>query len=56
MTNLFNESEALFTILYADYRCLLMNGKHLDNLITRMNFFNVHVCQWCITSNNKLFE
>ena len=36
MNNLFNVSEFLFTILYADDTCVLMNGKHLEDLVTRM--------------------
>ena len=36
MIDLFNVSEFLFTILYADYTCVLMNGKHLEDLVTRM--------------------
>ena len=36
MNDLFNVSELLFTILYADDTCVLMNGKHLDDLVTRM--------------------
>ena len=36
MNGLFSVSEFLFTILYADDTCVLMNGKHLEGLITRM--------------------
>ena len=36
MNDLFSVSEFLFTILYADDTCVLMNGKHLEDLITRM--------------------
>ena len=36
MNDLFNVSEFLFTILYADDTCVLMNGKHLEELVTRM--------------------
>ena len=36
MNDLFNVSEYLFTILYADDTCVLMNGKHLEDLVTRM--------------------
>ena len=36
MNDLFSVSEFLFTILYADDTCVLMNSKHLDDLITRM--------------------
>ena len=34
--DLLSVSEFLFTILYADDTCVLMNGKHLEDLITRM--------------------
>ena len=36
MNDLFNVSEFLFTIFYADDTCVLMNGKHLEDLVTRM--------------------
>ena len=36
MNGIFNVSEFLFTILYADDTCVLMNGKHLENLVTRI--------------------
>ena len=36
MNTLYNLSEFLFTILYAHDICVLMNGKQLDDLITRM--------------------
>ena len=36
MNDLFSVSEFLFTILYADDTCVLMNGKHLEDLISRM--------------------
>ena len=36
MNDLFNVSEFLFTILYADDTCVLMNGKHLEDLVNRM--------------------
>ena len=34
--DIFNVSECLFTILYADDTCVLMNGKTLEDLVTRM--------------------
>ena len=36
MNDLFSVSEFSFTILYAGDACVLMNGKHLEDLITRM--------------------
>ena len=36
MNDLFSVSEFIFTILYADDTCVLMNGKHLEDLVTRM--------------------
>ena len=36
MNDLFNVSEFLVTILYSDDTCVLINGKHLDYLVTRM--------------------
>ena len=36
MNDIFSVSEFLFTILYADDTCVLMNGKHLEDLVTRM--------------------
>ena len=36
MNDLFNVSKFSFTILYADDTCVLMNGKHLEDLVTRM--------------------
>ena len=36
MNDLFSVSQFLCTILYADDTCVLMNGKHLEDLITRM--------------------
>ena len=36
MNDLFNVSEFIFTILYVDDTYVLMNGKHLDNLVNRM--------------------
>ena len=36
MNDLFSVSEFLFTILYADDTCVLMNGKHLEDLVTHM--------------------
>ena len=37
MNDLYNVSEFLFTILYADDTCVLLHGKHLDDLIIRIN-------------------
>ena len=37
MNDIYNVSECLFTILYGDDTCdVLMNGKHLNDLITCM--------------------
>ena len=36
MNDIFNVSEFLFNILYADDTCVLMNSKHLEDLVTRM--------------------
>ena len=36
MNDLFSVSKFSFTILYADDTCVLMNGKHLEDLVTRM--------------------
>ena len=36
MNDIFSVSEFLFTILYADDTCVLMNGKQLEDLVTRM--------------------
>ena len=36
MNDIFSVSEFLFTILYADHTCVLMNGKHLEDLVTHM--------------------
>ena len=37
MNDLFSVSEFVFTILYADDTCVLMNGKQLEDLVTRMD-------------------
>ena len=37
MNDIFNVSNFLFTILYADDTCLVLGGKSLENLITLMN-------------------
>ena len=37
MNDLFNVSNFLFTILYADNTCVVLGGKSLENLITLMN-------------------
>ena len=36
MNDIFNVSEFLLTILYAADTCVLLNGKHLEDLVTRM--------------------
>ena len=36
MNDIFSVSEFLFTILYADDTCVLMNGKQLEDLVTCM--------------------
>ena len=37
MNDLFNVSNFLFTILYADDTCVVLGGKSLENLIMLMN-------------------
>ena len=37
MNNIFNVSNFIFTILYADDTCLVLDGKSLDYLITLIN-------------------
>ena len=37
MNNIFDVSNFLFTILYADDICVVLDGKSLENLITLMN-------------------
>ena len=37
MNDIFNVSNFLFTILYADDTCVALDGKSLENLITLMN-------------------
>ena len=37
MNDLYNVSKFLFSILYADDTCVLLNGKHLDELIVLIN-------------------
>ena len=37
MNDIFNVSNFLFTILYADDPCVALDGKSLENLITLMN-------------------
>ena len=37
INDIYNVSEFLFTILYADDTCVLLNGKHLDDLIIQIN-------------------
>ena len=37
MNHLYNVFEFLFTFIYADDTCLLMHGKHLDDLIIHIN-------------------
>ena len=37
MNDIFNASNFLFTILYADDTCVILDGKSLENLITLMN-------------------
>ena len=37
MNDILNVSNFLFTILYADDTCLVLDGKYLENLITLMN-------------------
>ena len=37
INDIYNVSEFLFTILYADDTCVFLNGKHLDDLIIQIN-------------------
>ena len=37
INDIYNVSEFLFTIVYADDTCVLLNGKHLDDLIIQIN-------------------
>ena len=37
INDIVNVSELLFTVLYADDACVLLGGKHLENLITCLN-------------------
>ena len=37
INDLYNISEFVSTILYADDTCVLLNGKHLDELIIQIN-------------------
>ena len=37
MNDIFNVSNFLFTILYADDTCVVLDGKSRENLITLMN-------------------
>ena len=37
MNDICNELKFLYTILYADETCVLLNGKDLNNLIQSMN-------------------
>ena len=37
MNDLYNVSEFLFTILYADDTCVLLHGKNLNDLIISIN-------------------
>ena len=37
MNDLYNVSKFIFSILYADDTCVLLNGKHLDELIVHIN-------------------
>ena len=36
INDLFNVSELFFYVLYVDGTCVLMNGKHLEDLVIRM--------------------
>ena len=50
MNDLFNISNFLFTILYADDTCVLLGGKSLENRITLMNQ-ELHLLYICLQSN-----
>ena len=43
---IFNVSELLFTVLYADDTCVLLGGKYLDNLITCLNNGLKNITTW----------
>ena len=44
--HIFNVSELLFTLLYADDICVLLGGKDLDNLITYLNNELKNITTW----------
>ena len=44
--DIFNVSELLFTVLYADDTCVLLGGKDLDNLITCLNNELKNITTW----------
>ena len=50
MNDIFNVSNFLFTILYADDTCVALDGKSLENLITLMNK-ELHLLYICLQSN-----
>ena len=52
INNIFNVSELLFTVLYADDACFLLEGKHLENRITCLNNELKNITTWL--KSNKL--
>ena len=52
INDLFNVSELLFTVLYADDACFLLGGKNLENLITCLNNELKNITTWL--KSNKL--
>ena len=51
INDIFNVSNFLFTILYADDTCVVLRGKSLENLITLMNQ-ELHLRYIWLQSNN----
>ena len=52
INDIFNVSELLFTVLYADDACFLLGGKNLENLITCLNNELKNITTWL--KSNKL--
>ena len=50
--DIFNVSELLFTVLYANDACVLLGGKYLDNLIICLNNGLKNITTWLLA--NKL--
>ena len=52
--NIFNVSELLFTVLYADDTCILLGSKDLENLITCLNNELKNITTWLKASKLSL--